>query len=194
MTESAKPSKRELTARAIATSAQLLADEHGLDGFTMDQLADAAGVSRRTLFNYYPHKIDAVLGAPLEHDPEMIAAFLAGGPTGHLVTDVKELTVAILSGREIPYEELARFRRLLRNEPRILHAAHTRFEEASEQFVAAMIEREGAKADKRKARIIARIIIGTFELALDEFLDNPGKTTVAEQFSRTFETVKELLS
>jgi AcrR family transcriptional regulator len=194
MTESAKPSKRELTARAIASSAQLLADENGLDGFTMDQLAEAAGVSRRTLFNYYPSKIDAILGARPEHDPELVASFLAGGPTGHLVTDVKGLALAILSSREVSVEEFARFRRLLSNEPRIMHAAHTRFAEASEQFVAAIIEREGPDADIRKARIIARIILGTFDLALDAFLEDQGKSTIAEEFSHTFDTLKELLS
>ena len=38
--------------------------EHGLDGFTMEQLAERVGVSRRTLFYYFPAKDDAVLGGP----------------------------------------------------------------------------------------------------------------------------------
>ncbi len=194
MNESAKPSKRELTARAIATSAQTLADERGLDGFTMEQLAEAAGVSRRTLFNYYPSKIDAILGDQPEHDPDLVATFLAGGPTGNLVDDVKVLALAILTSRDVTVEEFARFRRLLTNDARILHATHNRFAEASEQFVAAIVEREGDAADIRKARVVARIILGTFDLALDAFLENSGKSTIAEEFSHTFETLKELLS
>ena len=55
-------SRHEETAHHISACSQLLADERGFDGFTMEDLADAAGVSRRTLFNYFPGKADAVLG------------------------------------------------------------------------------------------------------------------------------------
>ena len=55
--------KKVETTRRITLCAQRLTDERGLDGFTMDDLAEAAEVSRRTLFNYFPGKVDAVLGA-----------------------------------------------------------------------------------------------------------------------------------
>ena len=61
--------KRALTARRIVLCAQELTLEHGLDGFTMDDLAQRAEVSRRTLFNYFPSKDDAVLGGPPSVDP-----------------------------------------------------------------------------------------------------------------------------
>lgn len=54
--------QRAATAARIVRSARRLADQHGVDGFTLDDLAEAAGVSRRTLFNYFPTKYDAVLG------------------------------------------------------------------------------------------------------------------------------------
>ena len=57
-----QPSRKVSTAHRITTCAQRLTDQHGLDGFTMDDLAAEAGVSRRTLFNYFPGKVDAVLG------------------------------------------------------------------------------------------------------------------------------------
>ena len=41
-----------------------LADDRGFDGFTMDELAAAAAVSRRTLFNHVSGKLEAVLGPP----------------------------------------------------------------------------------------------------------------------------------
>ena len=193
MNESAKPSKRELTARAIAASAQALADNHGLDGFTMDQLAEAAGVSRRTLFNYYPSKIDAILGTPPEHDPELISAVLTGGPSGHLMADLKDLTLSLLSGLDLEFDHMARYRRLLRNEPRIMQAAHARFEETSEQFAALITDHSGTDANPQAARIAVRLTIHLFDLALDAFLENPAEATLAEQFSRTYDTVKELL-
>ena len=54
--------RRQRMLHRITLTAQRLTDERGLDGFTMDDLAEAVDVSRRTLFNYFPGKVDAVLG------------------------------------------------------------------------------------------------------------------------------------
>ncbi|MGC5165623.1 TetR/AcrR family transcriptional regulator [Luteimicrobium sp. DT211] len=52
--------KREATREALATAAFALAREHGLDGFTVDDVARRADVSRRTFFNYFSSKEQAV--------------------------------------------------------------------------------------------------------------------------------------
>ena len=58
----------------------------------MDDLAALAGVSRRTLFNYFPGKDDAVLGGPPVLDAEAASTtFVAGGPHGNLVDDLAEI-------------------------------------------------------------------------------------------------------
>ncbi|KQT93470.1 hypothetical protein ASG49_00100 [Marmoricola sp. Leaf446] len=43
---------REARRRAILEATRALATEHGADGFTVEQVAERAGVSRRTIFNY----------------------------------------------------------------------------------------------------------------------------------------------
>lgn len=53
--------KREATHEALATAAFALAREHGLDGFTVDDVARRADVSRRTFFNYFTSKEQAVV-------------------------------------------------------------------------------------------------------------------------------------
>ena len=45
---------REVRHRAILEATRSLAVEHGPDGFTVEQVAAQAGVSRRTVFNYVP--------------------------------------------------------------------------------------------------------------------------------------------
>jgi AcrR family transcriptional regulator len=44
---------REARRLAILDAARTLATEHGADGFTVDQVASLAGVSRRTVFNHF---------------------------------------------------------------------------------------------------------------------------------------------
>src|SRR4051812_12690148 len=76
--------RRQATSYRISVCAQQLTEQHGLEGFTMEELAESAGVSRRTLFNYYPSKIDAVLGASPELTPEALERFRSRGAGSNL--------------------------------------------------------------------------------------------------------------
>jgi len=52
--------KRDRTHADLARAAFALARERGLDGFTIDEAAERAGVSRRTFFNHFQSKEEAV--------------------------------------------------------------------------------------------------------------------------------------
>jgi AcrR family transcriptional regulator len=54
--------KRQETRRAIADAARELALRHGVDGFTIDDIAQAANTSPRTVFNYFESKEAAIIG------------------------------------------------------------------------------------------------------------------------------------
>ncbi|WP_310550606.1 TetR/AcrR family transcriptional regulator [Paenibacillus glufosinatiresistens] len=55
--------KKEATSTALAEAAYELALERGLDGFLVDDVAERAGVSRRTFANYFSCKEEAVATA-----------------------------------------------------------------------------------------------------------------------------------
>ena len=128
MQRSLREQKRWETSQRITRCAKVLTDEHGLDGFTMEDLADAAEVSRRTLFNYFPSKLDAVLGEHPEISPSVLATFHAGGPHGDLVDDLAVLARATLAGKQADRDSIELTRRVMTANPRLLAAAHERFE------------------------------------------------------------------
>src|SRR5690606_18481887 len=73
--------KREATAQALSEAAFQLAREHGLDGFVVDDVAQRAGVSRRTFANYYACKEEAVAMAVMaHHDVDEAQALLDAVP------------------------------------------------------------------------------------------------------------------
>lgn len=186
-----RSAQREAMARQIARCAQLMADEHGLDGFTMEELAEAVGVSRRTLFNYVPGKIDAVLGGDLPEMPEPFTEFRAGGPTGDLVADMRHVGAATLSLDEAEPGEVSRIRRLLRSDPRLVKAVHERLEKVTELLAEAIVEREGGTIEPLRARVLARITLCIFDLAIDEFLADSARP-VHEHYLRIFDTTTDL--
>lgn len=193
MVKSAADERRERTARAITRCARDLTAQHGLDGFTMDQLAQCAGVSRRTLFNYVPGKVDAVLGGEREpeDEPRLLATFLAGGPTGVLLADVKELVRTALEDEAVDPAEIDEVRRLLRSDPRLYAAVHERFAEKVELFSEAITQREGEAVDPLVLQLLGAVVLGAFDIALDESLADSART-FAEHFDHVFDVLYAL--
>jgi len=68
---------RLLRRRMIATARRRTISD-GLNGFTIEQLCDEVGVSRRTFFNHFASKEDVVLGIELGVEDDLLTAFAAG--------------------------------------------------------------------------------------------------------------------
>ncbi|MGB0100408.1 MAG: TetR family transcriptional regulator [Nocardioides sp.] len=196
MTESAtslREQKRWETSHRISMCAQRLTDVHGLDGFTMDDLADAAEVSRRTLFNYFPSKLDAVLGTIPELPPAAKAAFHDGGPHGSLIEDLGALAKALLAVKEPDRETMMLTRRVLVGSDRVLAAAHQRFEQLTDDFAALILEREGDDFPVEHARLAVRIIGALFDSALSTFLEG-GDRPLDELFDLYLNQARSLFT
>ncbi|PZG99639.1 TetR family transcriptional regulator [Streptomyces sp. NTH33] len=69
--------KKAATRRAVHEAALRLTVEHGFDAVTVEAVADAAGISRRTFSNYFATKEDAVLWGDECYLNELVAAFRA---------------------------------------------------------------------------------------------------------------------
>jgi len=84
------------TWNAVHEAASSIALEDGLAVATIDAIATRAGVSRRTFFNYFPTKEDAVLGTqpPVVGEAD-IERFRASGED--LLTRTVELLAAVLT-------------------------------------------------------------------------------------------------
>jgi AcrR family transcriptional regulator len=59
--ENKRLAQKTSTRESIARHAALLFDEHGFDGVTVEQIAIAAGVTKKTVFNHFPTKEDLAL-------------------------------------------------------------------------------------------------------------------------------------
>jgi AcrR family transcriptional regulator len=186
--------RRRETADRISACAQTLTEARGLDGFTMDELAAAADVSRRTLFNYFPGKSDAVLGAVPQLPADLEAAFAAGGPTGELIEDLGVLARRILDDQDLDRETLRRGRRLLTSEPRLLLATHERFEALISDFAVLLEAREGAAIDPRRARLVVRLLVTLFDVALPGFLEDPLERPLSDHYEETLRDARALLA
>ncbi len=185
--------RRRLTAHRITGCAQRLTLERGLDGFTMDDLAALAEVSRRTLFNYFPGKDDAVLGGPPVLNAGLLETFSAGGPHGHLVDDLAEILLSILAASPETREDVTRGREVMLANPRLIALAHQRLEECVEACMPYIEAREGAHFDRRRVDVAIAVLLACFHLAMKHYL-TAESSDLDTLFTDALGTARELLA
>lgn len=187
--------RREQTALRITLCAQRLAVEHGYDAFTLDDLAAAAGVSRRTLFNYFPGKLDAVIGTQPGLPEDATQAFLSGGPHGELLDDLGELVIALLT-RWGPFSraEWSTMRACYLTNPRVFQAAFERFETLAQDIISLVVKREGWPADDIRANVAIGLITAMFGSAMDDFAEHDDDRSLDQVFRQHLVTARQLLT
>lgn len=184
--------RRQSTELRIVDAAQRLADERGsIDAFTMDELAEAADVSRRTLFNYFPGKVDAVLGPDLCLAPESLDGFRAGGPSGDLIEDLQALVLAVLENEGVDVEMIARFDRVVHANPALLITMKQRMRRFAALLVEAAVDRPTGDLDPRDAEIAVAVLGSICEVAIIDFVDDPERD-FAELLVSGIATVRRL--
>jgi AcrR family transcriptional regulator len=101
-TLSLRERKKRDTRELIAEAAYEIVRERGADSLTADAIAERAGVSRRTFFNYFPTVESAlvpVVAGFLEHIDEQLAATEVTGPL------MAALARLVREGEELPMIE-----------------------------------------------------------------------------------------
>lgn len=168
--------------RALIGAARVLTAERGLAGFTVEELSAAADVSRRTFFNYFASKEDAVLGFPIQRsDADAIEQFLAkkekadGALSPALLLDLAMLHEARWHTLDIAPDTVAQLVAAVDREPRLL-GRMLEFVVQGEQFDAELIEkREGLPPGDLRAQAAAQIV-GTLSRATTHEFMQPGNT------------------
>jgi AcrR family transcriptional regulator len=166
------------TATRLTSVARRLTAERGLNGFTVEEVCDEVDVSRRTFFNYFPTKEDAVLGIdPGEELEKFSAGFLARGSHGWgtVIDDLVDLVIdhfAATGPDPVAHRE---FTAALEREPRLLLRFMGATREREKQAVALVASREGVAVDDPRAEAAVSILTTLLKQAGERYLD-PART------------------
>jgi AcrR family transcriptional regulator len=164
--ESKWDARRAETTRRLRRCALELTRDKGLDGWTMDDLAEKAEVSRRTVFNYFDSKVAVVLGPDHEIAPDLLETFVAGGPTGSLVADIVQVAAGLMQDQTADIDLVRLGRSVVLGDPQLLGIVHQRFEEKLEESAELILRREGEQYGAERAALLIRLIATIFDSAL----------------------------
>jgi AcrR family transcriptional regulator len=180
--ESATLSLRErkslATATNLTTVSRRLTIARGLSGFTIDEVCAEVGISRRTFFNYFPSKEDAIIGGDSEGEARQITEdFQALGRRGmgSVVDDLVGLIVRHFDAVGADAQEHASFVATLEAEPRLLVRFIGVSRERERALVELIADREGVGPDDPTANAAVGILSTLIRIASEAFIA-PGNT------------------
>jgi len=171
MSESAPDARARRRLDAAAHAARFargrtIAD--GLGAFTVEDVCEAAGFSRRTFFNYFASKEDAVLGIiQLRDDEDLEARFVE--QRGDLLDDLATLSVARWTRHSASPEDATEIAAAIDREPRLVRRLFTHLHDTEQSVIALIERREGYEVGDPRASTIA-VVFGTLmRLAVDDY-------------------------
>lgn len=174
MSEQTRGRPRSASLDEVASLALDLFARHGFEETTLDDVAAAVGVSRRTLLRYYPSKNDLVWGAFSEHLARL-RAMLAAAPADEPLMDV--LRRGVLAFNDYGADEVPRLRvrmALITGVPALQAHSALRYEEWRAVVAEFVAGRLGVPADGLVPQTVSHVALGTCMATYGRWIDRGG--------------------
>jgi AcrR family transcriptional regulator len=159
--------KKRRTREAIAAAARELFAARGFDAVTVEEVAEAADVSRKTVFNHFPAKEDLVFAAGADHRAEVIAAIRARPAGTSIVAPFRAHTAAFLDGIERePVERTLAVPRLVRESQALRDRLFLAWEHEAAVLAPVIAEEAGEPPDAIGPAVVARTLAWTHRVVV----------------------------
>ena len=164
--------KKEQARQAIVAAALRLFDQLGFDRVTVADVAAAANVSEKTIFNYFATKYDLVYDQDEAAEEELLRAVRERAPQTSVLAAVGTF---LLDRYGSPYtreesEALAATARIIRGSPTLAARGQLILRRYARSLAAAIAEEIGADAEDVEPRLAAHALIALQRTLLESAL------------------------
>jgi AcrR family transcriptional regulator len=158
--------KKETVRGAIAEVAMTLFAERGFDAVTYAEIAMAADVAVKTVFNYFPVKEDLVLSGRTRHEKALLDAVEQRSAGVSILSAVLDCTLAVVNELEaLPKERRNRFRSVLAASPRLGEQLRSRTRETERALAERLATEIGALPGDLRPQLAAAALMSLWHLA-----------------------------
>lgn len=164
---------RTVRARRLEAAALELFAVRGFDAVTVDDLAAAGGVGRRTFFRYFPTKLDVVLGE-LDDLLAALVATLRTVPSADPVTACREAFLQVNAYADGDVPVLRRRLRLIETVPEVSARAGVRYATWEQAVAVDAAARWGCDPAELRPQVFARVVVAAMRGVFTTWLDAPA--------------------
>lgn len=188
--EGLRERKRRETLQRIANVGLRLFAEHGYDATTLDAIAEAAGISRRTFFSYFKSKEDVLLTRHgIGAAEAMSSAMAAVSPSLTPLETARECLLELASRFETPDSIVAD--RLIRSTEALRARKEAVYTELESALVDALAERWPDRRRQGELRVVAMIAMGVLRLAQDAWRGSNAAKPLKVHLDQCFALTRE---
>ena len=187
--EGRRERKRLETLRRIAETGLKLFIAHGYEGTTLEVIAEAAGISRRTFFYYFKSKEEVLLAWQGSGFVETLRpAMLEESPHQAPLDAVRHCLLKLISRYET--KESIIVDRLLRSTEALRARKQAVYVDMEQALLGTMCELWPEPKQRASLQIVAMVSIGAMRLAMETWRQENGKRSLAKYLRESFATLK----
>ena len=183
--------KKERTRDLLVEEALALFQRKGFEGATVDEIALAAGVSRRTFFRYFPTK-EAVVFPDREARLARFRANLARREPGE--TPFARVRRACADMARVFARQRGRIvaqQRVIEASPALIAQDHMLDRDWEEAITETFLDGRTGAASRRRARLLAGAVLGAIRSALRSWIDDEGRSDLEELGNEAFDVLEQ---
>lgn len=183
--------KQQATRERLTRAAMALFLERGFEATTIDDIAAAADVSRRSFFHYFASKED-VVAAWQEGAAAALVAEVVARPADETMLTAAENAIAAAVKRFDPAEAAA-MSRLKRDNPALQARDQLKYEKLERALADGLAQRARTKSDRSKAPLVAMIATGAMRVGGESWIGEGTREKPEVFVKRTFDAIRAIL-
>jgi AcrR family transcriptional regulator len=189
--------KKEATRKRISDTATTLFAIRGFDNVTVAEVAEAADVSKMTVFNYFPRKEDLFWDRQTDRLAELEATIRERVPGESVAAVLRRYQHELLAAKHPlsgVLENLAPFVNVVRSSPALMARLLEFTKEIEEMFAKVLADEVG---DDVRARLVAAQLAATldsiYSIGVDRALAGGDFTKIRREQAKTIDKAFDLL-
>ncbi|WP_313666504.1 TetR/AcrR family transcriptional regulator [Atlantibacter hermannii] len=189
--EGVREKKRREMRRRITEAGLKLFAENGYTNTTLDAIAEAAGIARRTFFHYFRAKEDIILAWQQAQPDDLYAEILR---QDEKLAPIAVIQVALMTLAVNLRPDIAGLiSGIVQTNERLQAGNQAKFVEMELAAYKALRERWPAEERQTGLRLAAIVAVGTMRLAIDQWIAEGYNRALAEHLNENFHLLRSEL-
>lgn len=186
--EGVRERKRRETLRRISQAGMRLFITQGYEATTLDAIAAAAGISRRTFFYYFKSKDEILLSMQSGMGELLVTALKNTAVTKRPLDAIRDAIITVCA--PFPADEMIAIDRVMRASEAVQARKQASYIQHEQALFAALRERWPAPERETALRLIAMLAVGAMRLSFDRFNREDGQRPIAVVLGETFSALE----